>query len=50
MIRLVTLEDLNKIYEIFNLIKKEMREENNPYLDEEFIDYPGKYRYYEKEI
>lgn len=47
MIRLGKLENLNKI---FNLIKKEMREDNNPYLDEEFIDYPGKYRYYEKNV
>lgn len=52
MIRLASIEDLNEIYNIFNSIKKEMREENNPQwgvsvnnypnLDEYFIDYPNR--------
>lgn len=52
MIKLATQDNLNEINEIFNSIKKEMREENNPqwgvsieqypYLDEYFIDYPNR--------
>ncbi len=52
MIKIASIENLNEIMDIINLIKKEMREENNPQwgvfpqeyanLDREFIDYPNK--------
>ena len=52
MIELASIENLNEIMDIINLIKKEMREENNPQwgvfpqdypnLDVDYIDYPNR--------